>query len=103
MNTINHSAFSTAEHHFKAMLTRIEYYDDMSNAMLELGRILDAKVYIRLRTGQLGAACALVNLCYDMDFITWTEASNIKRWLYWYDDPDRLNPESHFFKGFRYE
>lgn len=103
MNTVYHSAFSTAERHFKAMLNRIEYYNDMSKSCSELGRSLDAKVYGQLMTGHIDAACDLVDLCYYMEFITRSEAYNIKHWLYWYDDPSRFNPYYCFFEDFRYD
>lgn len=103
MNTVYHSAFSTADRHFKAMLNRIEYYNDMSISCTELGRSLDARVYMQLMVGQIEAACALIDQCYEMEFITRSEAFNIKHWLYWYDDPNRLDPGFYFFEDFRYE
>lgn len=103
MITINHSAFSTAEHHFKSSLNRIEYYNDLANACLDLDRSLDVRIYMQLRAGEIDKACDLVDLCYHMHFLTRTEAFNIKHWIYWFDDPDRLDPELGFFEDFRYD
>lgn len=100
MNTVYHSAFSTAEHHFNAMINRIQYYNDMSVACSDINA---RRIYRELASGQIKAACDLVDLCYCMDFMTRTEAFNIKHWLYWYDDPDRLDPANCFFEDFRYE
>lgn len=102
MNTINHSAFSTAEHHFKSILNRIEYYNDMANACVDLDRSLEVMIYVHLRDGEINVACDLVDLCYRMDFLTRTDAFNVRHWLYWFNDPDRLEPESGFFEDFRY-
>lgn len=103
MNTVYHSAFSTADRHFKSIINRIEYYNDMSHFCSETDRSLDAKIFNQLKHGQIDAACDLVDLCYLMEFITRAEAYNIKHWLYWYDDPDRIDPDIRFFEDFRYE
>lgn len=48
-------------------------------------------------------AVKLIGWCYDQGYLNRTEAFNVKHWLYWFDDPARLDPANCFFEDFRYE
>ena len=84
------------------MILRAEMYVSLERIASNVEPISE-ELYQFMLSETLSTARHLVNWCYDQGYLDRDECFNIKHWLYWYDDPFRLEPECCFFEDFRYE
>lgn len=97
--------FDSAEAYLKALIVKAALDVQMMNVYksMELADYALIDLYRFKAQRSMVTAAKLVDWCYDRGYLDRDECFNIKHWLYWFDDPNRFEPETGFFEDFRYE
>lgn len=98
-------SFDSAEAYLKSLIVKAALDVQLMNVYKSQGLVDYALVDLYEFKAQRSTVTAvkLIDWCYDHGYLNRTETFNVKHWLYWFDDPNRLEPETCFFEDFRYD
>lgn len=98
----NH-AFDMAEAKIKDHLHRMRMYSDLIETLYWSASAETLDLYRIYIENEAAAIHAIVEWCYGKGYVDRSECFNIRHWLFWFDDPNRLDPKYYFFEDFRYD